>query len=101
MTYLELKDKLEKAVVDKDTKAVLDLFTIENAIVKRNYDAGLASRKLYYKKLRDQFKLTASDDDFEIIFNSGLSIEEKNKRLVDLGVKITNPKKDNRWRPFN
>ena len=103
MTYLEIKEKIEKAISDNDVDSLLELFTIENAITLRDYNTGLSQRVIYYQVLRNSFDelKKVTDEDFEIIFNTGLSVEEKNKRLSELGLTVDQPKTVKKWQAFN
>lgn len=102
MTYLQIKDKLTQLVGAEALPAVLELFTIANASTVHNNNLGAEARAAYYSSLRKMYPQTAkvTDADFDLIYNSGLPIAEKNKRLEKLGITIIEPKKPNQWQIF-
>lgn len=102
MNYFELRDKVELFVKEKDINRILELITVDSVKIINLHKMRLVGRQSFYESLRKNVPQLSkmTDDQFEILYNSDMTEDERKKRLKELGIEITKTEKPLKWHPF-
>lgn len=103
MNILELDNAIEQAINAKSIEEVKKLITIQNAMLISIEKRKANGRLSFYNSLRsgNGSMENITDEEMDIIYNSGLTPEEINAALIEKGVVIRKPVEPTSWHPFN